>query len=60
MIELGMIRDLVTIFGVIAAFTYYALTVRNANEARIARGKYMLLPADYHHYQDILNSNLFF
>jgi hypothetical protein len=34
MIELGMIRDIVTIVGVIVAFTYYALTVRNANKAR--------------------------
>jgi hypothetical protein len=34
MIELGMIRDIVTIFGVIAGFTYYVMAVRNANEAR--------------------------
>ena len=34
MIDLSVIRDLVTIFGVIAGFTYYALTVRNANIAR--------------------------
>ena len=30
MIELSVIRDLVGIFGVIAGFTYYVLTVRNA------------------------------
>ena len=30
MIELGVIRDLVAIFGVIAGFSYYVLTVRNA------------------------------
>lgn len=30
MIELGMIRDIVTIFGVIAGFSYFVLTVRNA------------------------------
>jgi hypothetical protein len=30
MIELGMIRDIVTIFGVIAGFSYYVLTVRNS------------------------------
>lgn len=30
MIELGMIRDIVAIFGVIAGFTYYVMTVRNA------------------------------
>jgi len=29
-----MVRDLVTIFGVIAGFTYYVLTVRNAQKAR--------------------------
>ena len=34
MIDLSMIRDLVAIFGVIAGFTYYALTVRNATIAR--------------------------
>ena len=34
MIELGMIRDIVTIVGVISAFIYYALTVRNANKTR--------------------------
>ena len=30
MIELSMIRDLVAIFGVIAGFSYYVLTVRNS------------------------------
>jgi len=30
MIELSTIRDLVAIFGVIAGFSYYVLTVRNA------------------------------
>ncbi len=30
MIELNFIRDLVAIFGVIAGFSYYVLTVRNA------------------------------
>lgn len=34
MIELSAIRDLVAIFGVIAGFSYYVLTVRNANTAR--------------------------
>jgi transposase-like protein len=29
-----MVRDVVTIFGVIAGFTYYVLTVRNAQETR--------------------------
>jgi len=29
MIELSVVRDLVAIFGVIAGFTYYVLTVRN-------------------------------
>ena len=31
---LTRIRDIVTIFGVIAGFSYYAMTVRNANKAR--------------------------
>ena len=34
MIELSVIRDLVAIFGVIAGFTYYYLTVSNASKAR--------------------------
>ena len=34
MIELSVIRDLVTIFGVLAGLTYYVMTVRNANKAR--------------------------
>jgi len=34
MIDLSVIRDFVAIFGVIAGFTYYVLTVRNANIAR--------------------------
>jgi len=34
MIELSIIRDLVAIFGVIAGFSYYYLTVRNANITR--------------------------
>jgi len=34
MIELSMIRDLVAIFGVIAGFSYYVLTVRSAQKTR--------------------------
>ena len=34
MIEVSTIRDFVTIFGVIAGFSYYVLTVRNTNRAR--------------------------
>ena len=34
MIDLSVIRDLVAIFGVIAGFSYYVLTVRNNNTAR--------------------------
>jgi hypothetical protein len=34
MIELSVVRDLVTIFGVLAAFTYYVMTVQNANKVR--------------------------
>ena len=37
MIELSVIRDLVAIFGVIAGFTYYVLTVRNQNRTRQAQ-----------------------
>jgi len=32
MMELSVIRDLVAIFGVIAGFSYYVLTVRNARK----------------------------
>ena len=31
---LSMIRDIVTIFGVIAGFSYYVMTVRNSTKAR--------------------------
>jgi hypothetical protein len=34
MVELSLIRDLVAIFGVIAGFTYYVMTVRNTNRIR--------------------------
>ena len=34
MIELSVFRDLVAIFGVIGGFSYYFLTVQNANKAR--------------------------
>jgi hypothetical protein len=34
MIELSVIRDLVAIFGVIAGFSYYVLTVRNQTKER--------------------------
>jgi len=34
MVEVSVIRDLVAIFGVIAGFSYYVLTVRNAQKAR--------------------------
>ena len=37
MIELSVIRDLVAIFGVIAGFSYYVVTVRNQNRARQAQ-----------------------
>jgi hypothetical protein len=37
LIEISLIRDLVTIFGVIAGFTYYALTVRHQNQSRGAQ-----------------------
>ena len=33
-VSLSMIRDVVTIFGVIAGFSYYIMVVRNANKAR--------------------------
>lgn len=32
-----MIRDVITIFGVIAGFSYYVMTVRNQNRARQAQ-----------------------
>ena len=34
MIELGTIRDLVAIFGVIAGFSYYVMTVRNSQKSQ--------------------------
>ena len=34
MIDIGMIRDLVAIFGVIAGFTYYVLIVRNSQRTQ--------------------------
>ncbi len=34
MVELSVIRDLVTIFGVIAGFTYYVITVKHQNISR--------------------------
>lgn len=34
MIDLSMMRDIVAIFGVIAGFTYYVITVRNAQKTR--------------------------
>ena len=37
MIELSVIRDLVAIFGVIAGFSYYVLTVHNQNRTRQAQ-----------------------
>lgn len=37
MIELSTIRDLITIFGVIAGFSYYVLTVSNQNKSRKAQ-----------------------
>jgi hypothetical protein len=37
MAELSVIRDFVAIFGVIAGFTYYVLTVRNQRKARQAQ-----------------------
>jgi hypothetical protein len=37
MIELSTIRDFVAIFGVIAGFSYYVITVRNQKKARQAQ-----------------------
>ena len=37
MIELSVIRDCVAIFGVIAGFSYYVLTVRNQSKTRQAQ-----------------------
>jgi len=35
-VTLQMVRDVVAIFGVIAGFTYYVITVRNQKQARQA------------------------
>jgi len=37
MVELSAVRDIVTIFGVIAGFTYYTMTVRHQNSSRKAQ-----------------------
>jgi len=37
MVELSLIRDLVAIFGVIAGFSYYVLTVKNTEKSREAQ-----------------------
>jgi hypothetical protein len=34
MVELSVIRDLIAIFGVIAGFSYYVMTVRNQSKTR--------------------------
>ena len=34
MIEISAVRDLVAIFGVLAGFAYYIVTVQNANKVR--------------------------
>jgi hypothetical protein len=46
MIELSTIRDLVTIFGVIAGFSYYVLTVRGAQKGKIT--EQMNIRLQYH------------
>lgn len=59
MIDLSVIRDLVAIFGVIAGFSYYVLTVRNAQKSRQTQ---MFMPiysrvidAEYRrHFSDIM------
>jgi hypothetical protein len=37
LVELSTIRDLVAIFGVVAGFSYYVLTVRNAKKSQDER-----------------------
>jgi hypothetical protein len=38
LVELSTIRDLVAIFGVVAGFSYYVLTVRNAKKKVKTKG----------------------
>ena len=46
MIELSTIRDLVAIFGVVAGFSYYVLTVRNAQKGKLT--EQMNIRLQYH------------
>ena len=46
MVELSVIRDLVAIFGVIAGFSYYVMTVRNQSRSRQAQ-MFMQLYGNY-------------
>ena len=55
MVELSVIRDLVAIFGVIAGFTYYVLTVRNANQNRKIDQARRLLDKN----QDVENNRIY-
>ena len=46
MVELSVVRDIVAIFGVIAGFTYYVLTVRNTS--KVSQKEQMNLRMQYH------------
>ena len=60
MVELSLIRDFVAIFGVIAGFSYYVLTVRNQIKTRQAQLFYSL-NRDFTEYNSWLrNRELFY
>ena len=54
-VSLQMVRDVVAIFGVIAGFSYYVLTVRNANRAR----KQMIARDFYQDFGSVENQRIF-
>ncbi len=57
MIELSVIRDLVAIFGVIAGFSYYVLTVRNSQRTQRQQLETRQTQLFMQLYQDLLSEN---
>ena len=57
MIELSVIRDLVAIFGVIAGFSYYVLTVRNSQRTQRQQLETRQAQLFMQLYQDLLSEN---
>ncbi len=57
MVELSVIRDLVAIFGVIAGFSYYVLTVRNSQRTQRQQLETRQAQLFMQLYQDLLSEN---